>query len=105
HLTGIECEGACAAVHRARKFREARIERRLVDAENACTEPLESPGPAAGTGAEIDAQFPRLRTLADQGKQFPQLEVGAAGRCAVFNEAGSPLGKGLEHDADASIMS
>src|SRR5262249_59121397 len=83
----IEREGAFASIFDAGEIGEARIERRLVDADNTRSQPLQHPGPAAGTGAEIDATLRWLRPLAQKREQLPQFEIGAARRGAVFNEA------------------
>src|SRR5262249_47183713 len=63
---------------------DAGIERSLVDAEDVRAELLQHEGPASRAAAEIDAALARARPLADQGEQFPELEVGAARRSAAI---------------------
>jgi len=47
----------------AGKISDARIERGLVDAENACAELVQDEAPATGTGAEVETELARLRPL------------------------------------------
>src|SRR4029077_4882993 len=83
----IEREGAFAPILDAGKASKARIERRLVDADDARAQPLQHPAPAAGTGGEIDAALGWLGPLTKQGEQLPELEVGSTGRRTILDEA------------------
>src|SRR5690349_12713274 len=79
--------------HRERRY--ARIERRLVNADDLGAQPLQHPGPATRAAAEIEAALARQRLLAQKGEELPELEVGAAGRRrAVLDEADLAIWKG-----------
>src|SRR6185312_4890795 len=94
-LARIRGECARPAMFDAGQRGDLRIERRLVDADDARSEALQDPAPAAGRAAEIDAERARKRPLADEGQRLPQLQIGAARRRrAVLDELGAAVRKG-----------
>src|SRR5262249_23006219 len=85
--TRIERERALAQMLDAGQGGDARIARRLVDADDACAKLLQPPGPAARARAKIETESAGLRLHADAGEQVPELEIGAARRALVLDEA------------------
>src|ERR1700692_4907559 len=86
HRPRVKRESALALIRNTREIGYARIERGLVDAENARAELLKDPCPTAGTRAEIDAQLAQLGPLGDEREQFPELEISTARCRAVLDE-------------------
>src|SRR5690348_142035 len=67
---------------------DTRVERCLVDADDLGAKALQDPGPAARAAAEVEAALARLRVLAQEGEELPELEVGPARRRrAVLDKA------------------
>ena len=83
------------------------IERRLVDGDDPGAQLGQHPAPAAGAGAEVEAELAGCRAPIDQSQRLPELEIGAVGRALrdPRRSGASPLGKGLLQSAAARMVS
>src|SRR6185312_17323629 len=87
-IARLEGKGAHRARLDARKRGDARIERRLIDGDDACAQTLQHPAPAAGRSAEIETGLARLGADAEERECFPELQIGTARRCvAILDKA------------------
>ena len=91
----IQAESAPQTVIDGRHCSHSIGERSLVDAEHAAAHASKNPGPAAGGGAEIQAQIARTGFLTEDSKALPQLEIGAPGRAyLILDERYLAIGEG-----------
>ena len=91
----LQCEGAHGAVVDAGQGGDLRNQRRPVDGDDPRAQGLQHPAPAARAGAEIQAEFARLRPPISQRQRFPKLEIGPVGRRgSIFDELDGAVGKG-----------